>query len=337
MKTVSIALIGAGYIANEHARALKQIPEARIDTVFDAAKDRATVLAKTYEATVADSFDQAIERVELVWLCSPPLLHEQQILASLAAGRAVFCEKPLTLSVESARRIEKAVAASGKFVAVGHSNRYYPAYQKARELFASGTLGSFVSVWSQRIGYYPRRMFPPWRLDPAQSGGMTVEVGVHEIDWLLWIGGEVESVFAQQACAVINPPSFDDSLSAVVRYRGGGFGRLDLSWASGVDIARRGILGDKSSLMVDRFLTSVEVCPLDQPSQVIETPSPVHATTKENLGFLWQAQDVLKHLTAGQPHPIGVKEGAAAVIVARAMQASAQESRMVSLAEFDRS
>jgi predicted dehydrogenase len=334
MKNVSIALIGAGYVANEHARALRQLTEARIVAVFDAAKDRAAELAKTYETTTAGSFEEAIGKADIAWLCSPPLLHEEQIVASLSAGRAVFCEKPLTLSPESARRIEKAVAKSGKFVAVGHSNRYYPAYQKARELFASGSLGSFVSVWSQRIGYYPRRMFPPWRLDTAQSGGMTVEVGVHEIDWLQWIGGDVESVFAQQACAVINPPEFDDSLSAVVRFKSGGFGRLDLSWASGVDIARRGILGDKSSLMVDRFLTSVEVCPLDQPAQVIETPSPVHTTTKENLGFLWQAQDVLRNLTAGKPHSVGVKEGAAAVIVARALQASARENRKVDVAEF---
>jgi len=334
VKPIRIALIGAGYIAKEHARALNQCAEARIVTVFDAAQDRAAEFANTHKVAVAESFEQAIERADMAWLCSPPLLHEEQIGKALDAGRAVFCEKPLAVSADAAWRIQKAVEKSGKFVAVGHSNRYYPAYQKAQEIFAAGTLGNFVSVWSQRVGYYPRRMFPPWRLDPAQSGGMTVEVGVHEIDWLSWIGGEVESVFAQQACAVINPPDFDDSLSAIVRYKSGAFGRLDLSWACGVDIARRGITGDKGALMVDMFLTSVELCPLDQPTQKIETPSPVDVKTKENLGFLWQAQDVFKHLREGKPPPVGVKEGAMAVILARAMQASARANREVKLAEF---
>ena len=334
MKPLSIALIGAGYIAKEHALALSQIPDVRVTTVYDAAKDRAEELAKTYNATTASSLEQAIEKCDMVWLCTPQNLHEQQILASLQAGKNVFCEKPLAISVESCRRIQKAVAKTGKSVAVGQSNRYYPAFQKAQEIHASGELGNFVSVWSQRIGYYPRKLFPPWRLDPANSGGMTIEVGVHEIDWLNWIGGEIESVFAQWACAVINPPKFDDSLSAIVRYKNGGFGRLDLSWASGVDIPRRGILGDKSSLMVEGFLTHIDVCPLDKPAQKIETLSPTDPKTNQNLGFLWQAQDIFNHLKRGEPPPVGVKEGADAVIVGLAMQTSARENRVVKLAEF---
>lgn len=334
MKPIRIALIGAGYIAKEHARALAQVPQARLTTVFDAAGDRAQELANAHGLKAVASFEAALDGVDMAWLCSPPLLHEEQILRAIEAGRAVFCEKPLTLSLAACARIEAAVTKSGAFFAVGHSNRYYPAYQKAQEIFAAGTLGSFVSVWSQRIGYYPRRLFPPWRLDPAQSGGMTVEVGVHEIDFLHWIGGEVESVFAQRACAVINPPDFDDSLSAVLRFRRGGFGRLDLSWASGTDIARRGIHGDKGALMVDRFLTSVELNLLDQPEKVIETKPTVEPTTKENLGFRWQAEDVLKHFAEGKPHTVGLREGVVAIKLALALQSSAKENRMVNLAEF---
>lgn len=334
MKPISIALIGAGNIAREHALALSQIPDARVASVFDTAQDRAAELARAYGVPVAPSFDQAIDTCDMVWLCTPQVLHEQQILASLQAGKNVFCEKPLAISVESCRRIQQAVARTKRFVAVGQSNRYYHGYQKAREIYASGALGNFVSVWSQRIGYYPRRLFPPWRLDPANSGGMTIEVGVHEIDWLNWIGGEIESVFAQWAAAVINPPTFDDSLSAIIRYKNGGFGRLDLSWASGVDISRRGILGDKSSLMLEGYLTHIDVCPLDKPAERIETLSPTDPKTKQNLGFLWQAQDIFTHLKRGEPPPVGVKEGADAVIVGLAMQASARENRVVKLAEF---
>ncbi|MBI4026986.1 MAG: Gfo/Idh/MocA family oxidoreductase [Verrucomicrobia bacterium] len=334
LKPVRIALIGAGWIAAEHARALRRIPGARLTAIFDAVRDRAVQLAQTHETRAAESFEQAVELADMVWICSPPALHEPQITAALRAGREVFCEKPLTLSIASARTISQAAGASGRFVAVGHSNRYYPAYRKARDLFVEGALGAFVSVWSQRIGNYPREQFPPWRLDPAQSGGMTVEVGVHEIDFLLWVGGEIEMVFAQRACAVINPPDFDDSMSAVMKFRGGGFGRLDLSWASAVDISRRGILGDRAGLMVERDLTDVELCPLRGKAERIPATSPVDPVTKENLGIFWQAQDILQRRSEGRPPEVGVREGIRAIEVALAMQASARENRAVRLEEF---
>src|SRR5256885_12835671 len=67
---------------------------------------------------------RSVERAEFVWICSPPLLHEPQILTALAAGRAVFCEKPLTLSADSCCRIIDAVEKSGKFLAVGRSEEH---------------------------------------------------------------------------------------------------------------------------------------------------------------------------------------------------------------------
>ncbi len=333
MKTTSIALIGAGYIAGEHARALKQIPEAKLVTVFDAARDRAEKLAASYKMKVVDSYKQAVESADMVWICSPPLLHEKQITEALKAGHNVFCEKPLALSMKAMKAMAAAEKKSGKHVAIGHSNRYYPAYRKARDIFASGELGKFVSVWSQRMGHYPREQIPPWRLSVAQCGGMTVEVGVHELDFIHWVGGEVESVFAQQACAVLNPPDYDDSLSAVFRFKKGGFGRLDLSWACGQDIANRGILGNKGSLMVDMWCKSVEVGPLYGKRRSIPTQSPVHPKTNENLAFLWQAREVLQRFAANKPHAVGIREGTAAVQLAIALRKSARTNRVVKLSE----
>src|ERR1044071_10005435 len=85
MKPISVALIGAGNIAKEHALALSQIPDARIMTLFDTAQDRAAELAKAYGASVAQSFEHAIEKCDIVWICTPQVLHEQQVLASLQA------------------------------------------------------------------------------------------------------------------------------------------------------------------------------------------------------------------------------------------------------------
>lgn len=334
MKPISIALIGAGYIAGEHARGLAHVPQAKLTTVFDAARDRAEQLASKHGMKVAASYSDAVKQAEIVWLCSPPLLHEAQVLEALDAGKAVFCEKPLTLSMSAARAMERAASKPGRFLAVGHSNRYYPAYQKMQQLFTEGAVGKLVSVWSQREGHYPREQFPPWRLDPATSGGMTVEVGVHEIDFLSWIGGPVETVFAQRACAVINPPDFDDTLSSVLRFQSGAFARLDLSWASGIDIARRGIIGDKGAMMAEMYLTSVEMGPLRDKAYSIPTPSPTDPETKENLAFRWQGQDVLERLGSGKPPAVGIREGVEAIALALALQKSAKENRVVKLSEM---
>lgn len=335
MKPITIALIGAGYVAGEQARALSQVPQAKLVTVFDAARDRAETMAAKYNMKVVDSYKQAVESADMVWICSPPLLHEEQIIEALKAGHNVFCEKPLALSMKAMKAMAKAEKESGKQVAIGHSNRYYPAYAKAREIFASGELGKFVSVWSQRMGHYPRELIPPWRLDPAQCGGMTVEVGVHELDFLHWVGGEVDSVYAQQACVVINPPDYDDSLTGMFRFKNGGFGSLALSWAYGQDIATRGIQGDKGSVMVEMMCTSVEVGPLRGERRSVPTQSPTHPETKENLGFLWQAQDVLQRFGEGKPHAVGIREGIAAVQLALALRKSAQENRVVKISEVD--
>ena len=146
----------------------------------------------SFEAMLADASVQA------VILTSPNDLHEAQSVAAARAGKHVFCEKPLSLTGDSARRIVDAVGQAGCVLGIGHERRFEPAMQRLAAMVKGGDLGIIMHVEAafshDKLAGLPK---DNWRTQPdlAPAAGMT-GMGIHLTDFMIWMFGPVDSVQA---------------------------------------------------------------------------------------------------------------------------------------------
>jgi len=193
MTTIDLCVIGAGRIGRIHAANLARHPEANLRYVVDVDADSARRLAaETAAEAVSVEHALADEAVDAVVIASSTDTHLPLIEACAAAGKAVFCEKPLDLAVDRAYRCVQAASAAGVPLAVGFNRRYDPSFRRLRDEIAAGRLGSVevVSITS-------RDPAPPPLDYVRRSGGLFRDMTIHDLDMARWLlGAEPEWVFA---------------------------------------------------------------------------------------------------------------------------------------------
>jgi predicted dehydrogenase len=174
------------------------------------------------------SLDEALAdpALDAIVLATPHSQHLGEILATAAAGKAVFCEKPLTLTRVDAERAVAACAASGVVLGVGTDKRYFPAMQEAARLAASGELGRILHIEGNFSNEVSALQFSAWRdsAEESPAGGMT-GTGIHVLDSKIRVAGPVRRARAQ-FLSLKPPPDPLDSISIVMEFRSGVSGML---------------------------------------------------------------------------------------------------------------
>ena len=208
MAKLRVAFIGAGRIADLHALAYRDHPEAELYAVCDADPEHtawraaewgAGLSLTDYRELLADS------RVDAVEVLTPHHLHAEMAVAALAAGKHVSLQKPMARTLAEADAIVQAAAAApGRVFRVFENYRYYPPYVRAKELLDAGEIGRAVSMRVKVIGGNPKYGWRvpvqswAWRLDESLSGGgpSMFDHGYHIFSVAMWLFGPVEEVFA---------------------------------------------------------------------------------------------------------------------------------------------
>jgi phthalate 4,5-cis-dihydrodiol dehydrogenase len=223
MSDVGVAIFGAGRAGHGHARAIAHSAGARLVAVFDGDADRAGAFAEAHGCQAYISSDQVLQRddVHLVMVALPNFLHERATLEAASAGKHVFLEKPMADTLEECDRMLAAVERSGVHLLVAHSQRYFAATIRAREIVQSGSLGQPVfatDTWYKPFGVEQRL---PWFLDRATGGGMWLMNGAHMIDRTCWVlDTEVASIRAWVG-SPFHGLSADDANMAFLQLRNG--------------------------------------------------------------------------------------------------------------------
>lgn len=194
---INVAILGAGFMGRTHAASYATLgSQVRVNIVCDSVAERGVRLGDAIGAEVSTDLGRVVcdPRVDVVDICLPTPLHRLAAEQAFAAGKHVFLEKPIALSLKDADAIVNAAATSGRHLMVGHVLRFWPEYVAATRCVTSGALGEPLSVSTQRLLALPD--WNDWMRDRAQSGGVPVDVLLHDFDLMSGLLGCPRSVFA---------------------------------------------------------------------------------------------------------------------------------------------
>ena len=334
---LEIGVIGLGRMGQLYARTLAtQVSEAHLYAIADVEEQVRTVLAG--EFSIPYAFADIHELITLpdldaVVITTPTRTHPELVIAAARAGKAIFCEKPLALTLEETRTVLDAVAQANVPLQVGFMRRFDAAYQRAKTLIAEGRIGRPVTFKSiGRDPFCPR----PEYADPAQSGGLIIDMAIHDFDLARWLmGSEVERVSAEGTllvCEQLEQVGDIDNAVINLRFANGALGNVEVSRNAfyGYDI-RTEVLGSDGAVTIG-----------------VHQHTPVTLLTRggaqydiipylmERFGDAYRAQ--MQHFAdcvrTGQSPSVGGVDALAALEIGIAATRAYQTSRIVALDEL---
>lgn len=231
MNKTRLALIGAGRAGKRHLKAMREVAEAELVAIVDT-ETELQQLAQQWSVPFFQSSEKMLQAVapEGVIVCTPTDIHLDPVVSALESGAHVLVEKPITLSLEEARKIISTSKQTLREVLVGHHRRHYGILQKTRQLIEDGALGQLVAVqgmWTTRKAdaYYE----PEWR--KIRSSGPVLINLIHEIDTLRYLCGEVQSISAKVSGGIRNHLK-EETAAVVMELENGVLGTFLLSDAT---------------------------------------------------------------------------------------------------------
>jgi predicted dehydrogenase len=195
---ITVAILGGGFMGASHAANYRTLEgRVRVKTVAARRSERAAAVAESLGAELTEDLGAAIAdpEIDVVDICLPTALHRETAEAALAAGKHVFLEKPIALTLEEADAIVAAAERSGKLFMVGLVLRFWPEYVELRRRVAAGELGRPLAVSTVRLS--PPADWNEWMADAAQSGGVPVDLLIHDFDQMNWLLGTPRRVYAR--------------------------------------------------------------------------------------------------------------------------------------------
>ncbi len=211
----------------------------------------------TYEEVLAD------KSVGAVMLATPHSLHCTQIIAAAEAGKHVFCEKPFTLSVETASKAIRACEKAKVVLAVGHNRRFLPGPRRMKAMIDAGELGTIIHVdahYSGNIeGRYPKEH---WRVQQSEiPAGSTTPMGLHVVDTLTWLLGPVARLVAITKHQALSYP-LDDTCAALFELNSGVTGQYSAHLAVAMSSMLK-VYGTKANLECRNAFSELTIEPTD--------------------------------------------------------------------------
>jgi predicted dehydrogenase len=239
---LQIAVVGSG-IGVEHIKGYQELPELfDVKVLCDVNKERAAPVAEQYGIPeVTGNFDEVCRRldIDVIDVCTPPVLHLEQIQSALHAGKDVICEKPLVGSLAAVDLVSRVATECGRRVMPIFQYRYGHGLQKLKCLVDQKLAGeAFVFnvdvAWWRDSEYYRN----PWRGKRAtELGGALLSQAIHAVDMVLYILGPAKSVFGR-ATTRVNQIEVEDCVAISMEMQDGSLGTISVTLGSLAEISR---------------------------------------------------------------------------------------------------
>ncbi len=246
---IKIGLIGCGKNGCGNIKHLSAFSDrCAIAAVADLNQDLAREAAAPYGAKVFTDYTDFFQDVHAVVISSPNFLHPDHAVTCAKAGKHVWIEKPMALSIADADRILAAVEEAGVQSMVGFSVRFGAHAVRIRKMLDNGDLGEVFSLWSRRMNYSDPAKHKGWRADFSKSGGLMHELLTHEIDWMVHMAGMPDSLFCRVTSREHQHPRDNDHAWITFTYGKGKTGTVEGSVMSPIADYYKGVVGSKGSV-----------------------------------------------------------------------------------------
>lgn len=334
--TIRFAVLGCGRIGKMHAEMLaRQVSGTSVSVVFDVVDAAAQAVANDIGARVASSLAEAVDAddVDAVAICTSTDTHVEAMIASAQAGRAIFCEKPISLGIDEVDRGLAAVAAAGVKLQIGFNRRFDPSHKAVADAVKHGAVGDvhLCNITSRDPG-------PPPIEYIEVSGGMFNDMTIHDFDMARYVtGSDVVEVFATGAVRVdpkIGEAGDIDTGVIVLIHESGAITTINNSRKAAYGYDQRveafGSLGMASSGNAHQFNATLAT------AAGYQRP-PLEHFFLERYARSYSDQWVafVDMVSNDGPSPAPGADGRAPLVIAAAASLSMRENRPVTIAEVD--
>jgi predicted dehydrogenase len=299
----NIAVIGCGYWGKNLVREFAQLGILRV--ICDASLQTLKDLQAKYDVEVVCDFEQVLKMpdVQAVVIATPAPTHADLVIQALAAGKDVFVEKPLALTLEDAIQMEVAVKKSNRILMVGHLLEYHPALVKLRTLVAAGKIGKLRYLYSNRLSFGKVRTEENvlWSFAP------------HDICSILGFVGKLP--ISIQAIGSANLTHLEDFCLVNLEFENNLKAHIFTSWLHPFKEQRLVVVGDSGTLVFDDVSVDAKLTLYDQKSEIengiptlnlnsktvipIEIVSPLTEECKHFMSCIQSRQSPLTNLQNG--------------------------------------
>jgi myo-inositol 2-dehydrogenase / D-chiro-inositol 1-dehydrogenase len=329
-----IGVIGVGRIGSMHAELLaRRVPGAALASVYDSHADGARSVGADLDVPVAGSVEELLTSpdVDAVAICTSTNTHAALIVAAARAGKAIFCEKPVSLDLDEVDRALQAVDAAGVPFQIGFNRRFDPAHASVQQAVATGQIGE-----PQLVRITSRDPAPPPIEYVRHSGGIFLDMTIHDFDMARYVtGSEVIEVFARGAVrvdpAVADVGDIDTALVMLVH---------ENSCLTSIDNSRRAVYGFDQRVEV---FGSQGMAATENPlahSGLVRTADgtrepalPHFYLERYTASYIREWEAFVGALAAGAAPPVTTTDARAPLVIGLAAQRSLEESRPVRVAE----
>jgi scyllo-inositol 2-dehydrogenase (NAD+) len=333
---LAIGLIGVGRLGRVYARDLaSRIAETRLVAVADPVGTLAQEVAAEFDVPRHYTDPQALiddAAVEAIVIVSPTDTHRQLVIAAAQRGKPTFCEKPPALSLDEIAAMKEAIAKSGIFFQMGFMRRFDSGYAAAKKQIEGGRIGTpLVFKSTSRDPFRPSLEYA----NPRSSGGMLIDMGIHDFDLARWFMGDVKTVAtigATIAYPELTTVGDIDNAVASLTFTSGKIGVVDLSRSGiyGYDIATE-ILGLEGTLKIG-YLRETPVMVLTKNSVAHDTVP--YFMERFRDAYTTQLQNFAQNVLQDRPAPITIDDGLEALRIGVAATRAHETQQPVVVADI---
>jgi UDP-N-acetyl-2-amino-2-deoxyglucuronate dehydrogenase len=227
---VNFGIVGCGFIAQKHVKALEQIANARLVAACDSDQKRLISFTEKYSISTYENYDEFLKdpEVEAVIICTPSGSHAAMGEKAAHAGKHILMEKPFVLDMNQGKNLVELCKSKGVKLGVVHPNRVKPVVRALSEAVNGGWFGkithtSAVLRWNRTPEYFNSTA---WRGTRELDGGILFNQAIHNIDLLNWLLGPVDEVFAYGATQLHNI-EYEDVCVCALKLKSGALGMIE--------------------------------------------------------------------------------------------------------------
>ncbi len=228
-----VGIIGCGMMGKIHSRAYSEIDGINVKAVSSLSEEQSKECAEIASSEIA-SVDEILhdKEIDIVSICTPTNTHRKLVVEAAKNKKNIFCEKPIALSLKDAREMVEICEENNVLLGVNHVVRFFQAYSKAASLLKDGAIGKVVMARMYRGGVFPKHGWNNWFNELDKSGGVLVDLSIHDFDYLRTIFGEIDNVTARSVKKTPSHPGDNrDHALTIIKFKNNSLAHVEGSWA----------------------------------------------------------------------------------------------------------